>query len=392
MYSEIYQQSNLLTGDLNALQCQDLLLKHILRKIQKEGCIPFSNFMNLALYTPGLGYYCNGSYKIGAQGDFITAPEISPLFAQCIAQQCQQVFEHSHTNQIFEIGAGCGTLAVDLLCSLERAKYLPQYYYILETSADFKQQQQQNILEKIPHLYERVIWLEQLPTNKINGVILANEVLDAMPVHKFKIQNGVKEFYVTENNTHLIFKLGEPTAELNKTRSKIQGLPEEYESEINTLIEPWINSIHSCLEKGIILLIDYGFPRHEYYHPDRNEGTLMCHYQHSAQSDPLIHVGLQDITAHVDFTAVAEAADKLNLNVAGYTTQADFLLNCGILDFVDTQCDSVTQYNTSQKLKRLLLPNEMGELFKVIALSKNYESPLIGFQRNDMRDKLDINI
>lgn len=364
-------------------------LVHLIKEeIALDGAITFSRFMELALYHPIHGYYQNRYDKIGKMGDYITAPEISPLYAYCLAKQCQQILENISNGAILELGAGNGTLAVNILLSLETGQSLPETYYILDVSTDFKVKQKELFSQKIPHLLHRIVWLDQLPEKKFNGIIIANEVLDAFPVHKFVIKNGFKENYVAIYDDNFIWETSEPSLELKKFAGLFENLDENYESEINTLIYPWINSLQNCLQEGLILLIDYGFPRAEYYHVDRNKGTLMCHYQHRAHSDPLKLIGLQDITCHVDFTAVAEAAQKFNLDTAGYTTQANFLLSCGILDFVENSGDLVSSVVMNQGIKKLLMPEEMGELFKVLAITKQVEKPLIGFQRRDLRDRL----
>lgn len=366
------------------------LFELIIAEIKLHGPITFARYMELALYAPGLGYYSAGAKKFGADGDFVTAPEISPLFSKCIAYQCQQILTELNGSDILEIGAGSGAMATDILLELEKLNALPQHYYILEISADLKQRQQELLKHKIPHLFNKVIWLDSLSNLQLSGVILANEVLDAMPVHKFKIDHSIKEFYVDYKNDELCWHLDKPSsAQLIKAIEQLGSeLAEGYESEINLLIKPWIKSLSNVLKSGLILLLDYGFPRHEYYHPDRNQGTLMCHYQHQAHSNPLLNPGLQDITAHVDFTAVAEAADTCDLNVAGYTNQANFLVNCGLLNLIADNSDPTTQWQVSQQIKKLLMPSEMGELIKAIALTRNFDTLLLGFNINDKRDRL----
>ncbi len=352
--------------------------------------------MNKALYTPGLGYYSAGLCKLGAKGDFITAPEISPLFSQCLARQCQPVLAHFNDNVILEFGAGSGSMAAELLKALEQLNALPSQYFILEVSADLKQLQQTTLQAQVPNLLDRVQWLESLPNQPLQGIILANEVLDAMPVHCFRLEKeGVSEFYVglaTPNNS--------PSDETPYTwqvlptqNESLRGIvetlrpsiPVGYVSEMNLALPAWIQSVSDSLSAGMILLIDYGFPRHEYYHPQRNQGTLMCHYQHHAHDNPLILVGLQDMTAHVDFTAVAEAALSAGLSVSGYTNQANFLLACGLPELLSAlnPDETKTYLQQTQQAKTLILPSEMGELFKVMALTKHLDMPLLGFVQDD---------
>ena len=378
--------------DPSAAAHSQQLLTLIRNEIAAHGAITFARYMELALYAPGLGYYSAGACKLGAAGDFVTAPEISALFSRSVARQCQQILAALQGGDIFELGAGSGIMATDILLELEKLNSLPKHYYILEVSADLKQRQQILLSARIPHLLDRIKWLDNFPTYKIKGIILANEVLDAMPVHKFKLENeAVREFYITDNQGSLDWYLDQPShKELPEQISALQvEFAADYESEINLLLPGWIKSLSAILEQGSILIMDYGFGRNEYYHPERCRGTIMCHYRHRAHDNPLLYPGLQDITAHVDFTAIAEAADRANLDVTGYTTQSNFLLNCGIGELAQSAgIDQKTQYQISQQLKKLLLPSEMGELFKVIALSRACEKSLLGFKENDMRWRL----
>lgn len=375
--------------DIIAQTYSQNLLDVIRAEITKLGPITFARYMELALYTPGLGYYSAGAQKLGVCGDFVTAPEISSLFSRSLARQCQQILQSLEKGDVLELGAGSGIMAADLLLELEKLAALPEHYYILEISADLKQRQQQLLKEKIPQLFDRIVWLDSLPLFKISGIILANEVLDAMPVHKFKIQEQtIQEFYIGLKNTELQWQLGLPSINLER---QVQALnitaTEDYESEINLALPSWLTAINNVLQQGVMLFGDYGFSRKEYYHPDRSMGTIMCHYRHRAHPDPLLFPGLQDITSHVDFTAVAEAADSNFLTVAGYTTQANFLLSCGITDLVQT-ADPILQMKLNQEFKKLVLPSEMGEIFKVMALTRDFVWPLRGFQLSDIRHKL----
>ena len=375
--------------------------------------IPFVKFMEQALYAPGLGYYSAGIHKLGAKGDFITAPEISPLFSHCVAKQCQQILASFENGVILEFGAGSGKMAAEILKALERLNCLPIQYLILEVSADLQNYQQETLQTQVPHLFNRIQWLERLPSQPISGVILANEVLDAMPVQRFRLDdNEISEFFVGSKDAKINFGLQSPTenAKINfglqspftweilpsreeSLRVAVEKLrptlPIGYISEMNLALPAFLQSISDILAAGMVLLIDYGFPRREYYHPQRAQGTLMCHYRHHAHDDPLILVGLQDITAHVDFTAVAEAAVIADLVVAGYTTQANFLLASGLPELLSTfdPNDTKTFLQYTQQVKKLTLPSEMGELFKVMALTRNYEKPLLGFVQ-DQRVKL----
>lgn len=362
---------------------------------EARGAIPFVEFMNKALYTPGLGYYSAGLCKLGAKGDFITAPEISPLFSQCLARQCQPVLAHFNDSVILEFGAGSGSLAAELLRELEHLNSLPRQYFILEVSADLKQQQQATLQTRVPHLLDRVQWLETLPNQPLQGVILANEVLDAMPVQRFRLEEqGVSEFYVglaTPNNSpsetpYIWQALPTQNESLRVAVETLRPTLEVgYVSEMNLALPAWIQSVADILAAGMVLLIDYGFPNREYYHPQRDQGTLMCHHRHHAHDNPLILIGLQDITAHVDFTAVAEAALSAGLSVSGYTNQANFLLACGLPELLSAlnPDDTKTYLQQTQQAKTLILPSEMGELFKVMALTRHLDMPLLGFAKDD---------
>ena len=362
-----------------------------------NGLITFARFMELALYAPGLGYYAAGARKFGEAGDFVTAPEISPLFSQCLAQQCQQVLRHIG-GDILEFGAGTGAMASDVLLELERLNSLPGHYFILELSADLQQRQQETLRRRAPHLFERVEWLSALPAPGFKGVILANEVVDAMPVHLIRFEGQVgREGFVGWEGDGFVWRDGPPsTPELQQHITTLQeSLDSEtfctgYTTEINLAQRGWISSLGELLAQGVALIIDYGFPRHEYYHPERACGTLMCHYRHRAHGDPLILAGLQDITAHVDFTALAEAALESGLEVLGYTAQAQFLLATGLGERIAAvdQSDMRRYLEMTQQVKKLTLPNEMGELFKVLALGRGYEGLLNGFMLQDRRHTL----
>lgn len=370
-------------------QCESM---SFLKKIQNSLPLTFPKYMEMALYDDEFGYYTTHQNILGSKGDFITAPELTPLFGLTLAKQIQAVFLNLSKPCLLELGAGSGRLCVDILVALERLNQLPEYYYILEVSPVLKEQQQRRIQQEIPHLSSRVIWLSEWPNEPFEGMILANEVLDAMPVHRFEWRNQdvfesvivwneekqqLQESFCLSNNPQLI----EYVKNLNLGDSV-------YRSEVNFWIPGWLSGMNTCLSKGVILLIDYGFPRREFYHPDRFEGTLMCHQKQKAHSDFLNQPGLCDITAHVDFTHVAEEAHHLLFSILGYTHQAAFLLANGILD----ELAKIEQEQAYQKqatcLKLLLQSQEMGEIFKVMALGKNYEWPLKGFSLQDKRVSL----
>lgn len=374
-----------------ALAHSEQLRHQICAAIARQGGkIAFDQYMQMALYEPGLGYYNCGTQKFGGAGDFVTAPEISPLFSRCLARQCQQILQELRTGNILEFGAGSGVMARDILTELASQNCLPEHYYILEISADLKQRQQQMLANAIPELFSRITWLESLP-QQFCGVILANEVVDAFPVKLFlKQDNQLQEYFVSVTSNQLCLQADTLSDSALFEHIPSIALPNNYQSEINPLISPWLNTISGSLTQGALLLIDYGFPRHEYYHPQRSQGTLMCHYRHRCHSDPFFMPGLQDITAHVDFTALAEAAADAELHVAGYNTQAGFLLGCGLMQLItDTPLNDVrNQVQLNQQIQRLTSPAEMGELFKVMALTRNFEPSLIGFKQQDLRGKL----
>ena len=352
------------------------------------GWIAFAHYMDLALYAPRLGYYTAGARKLGGEGDFITAPEMTPLFGQTLARQVVQVLQ-SNLDQILEIGAGSGALAAALLAELERLDRLPQRYFILEVSPDLRERERDLLAEKVPHLMERVVWLNQLPT-LYAGLIIANEVLDAMPVHIVRAgAAGIEEAGVTLKDDAFAWAWRPAGAEL-RTAAEALDLPEGYTTEIQLVARGFVRTLAQSMERGVALFIDYGFPAREYYHAERSEGTLMCHYRHRAHSDPFFLPGLQDITSHIDFSAVAHAGQDAGLDLLGYTGQAQFLVNCGITDVLlrTSPEDALAYLPQAAAAQHLLSPSEMGELFKVIALGKNCTLPLVGFASGDRRDSL----
>lgn len=377
-----------------ALQHSQTVRKTIQNEIKAAGgWISFTNYMQLALFAPCLGYYSSGSSKFGSAGDFVTAPEISSLFGRTLAHQTIQILKQIKQADILEFGAGSGKLALDLLIELEKMGCLPRSYFILEVSAELRQRQQVLFKNNAPHLIPLLHWLDQLPTN-FSGLILANEVLDAMPVHLVVWRNNqLLERGVTYKNEAFIWKdrplhngaLFEAAARLSTQLNMSNDQNYSYISEINLAIPSFISSIANILQHGLILLIDYGFGSKEYYHPQRNRGTLMCHYRHHSHDDPFYLPGLQDITSHVDFSAAMGAAKNTGLELMGYTTQAHFLINCGITEILaQTPADHTEKFlPLSNQLQKLVSPAEMGELFKVIAFSKNIGQPLVGFTSGD---------
>ena len=353
--------------------------------VERGGWISFAHYMELALYAPGLGYYTAGAHKFGEAGDFITAPELSPLFGRTVARQMAEIMAHSAPH-ILELGAGSGKLVADMLGELERLGSLPDSYAILEVSADLRARQQALLRERLPHLADRVHWLDALP-EKFSGAIIANEVLDALPVHLVRWRDSaLTERGVANGDAGFVWQeraIG-GTALLHAAQQIT--VPDDYVSEICLAARGLVNSLASCLEQGVLLFIDYGFGVREFYHPQRNSGTLMCHYRHRAHSDPFFLPGLQDITAHVNFTDIAECGIDAGMELLGYTSQAFFLINCGIADLLqDTSPENLRDYlPLSAQLQKLTSPAEMGELFKVIALGKKIATPLRGFAQGDL--------
>ena len=351
------------------------------------GWISFARYMALALYAPGLGYYAAGATKFGTSGDFTTAPEHSHLFGRTLARQVAQVLAESG-GDVLEVGAGSGKLACDVLLELQKLNALPARYFILELSATLKARQRDTIATQTPPLLERVQWLDHLPQS-FTGVVLGNEVLDAMPAHLVtRQQSALLERGVSVSAGQFIWQDQVTVDGALQKAAALLDLPENYLTEINLAAPAFIASVAECLQGGMILMIDYGFPRSEYYHPQRSQGTLMCHYRHHAHGEPFFWPGLQDITAHVDFSAIAASAPDLQL--LGYTTQANFLINGGITDLLaETSPEDITRYlPLANQVQHLLSPAEMGELFKVIAWGKGVEMPLIGFTWGDQRHRL----
>lgn len=344
---------------------------------ESDGAISFAHFMYLALYSPGLGYYSAGATKFGVAGDFVTAPEISPLFGRVVARQCQAVLEQTDKGEILELGAGSGKLAVDILRWLDDRRSLPGRYLILETSADLQERQQELIREGIPGLGNRVEFVSRLPEN-FSGVVIANEVADALPVEKFeRTEDAVLQMLVTADEKGFDWSKKSAPQVLVTAVEKIEAdigesLPDGYRSEVSLGLPDWIAQLAKCLRKGLILIFDYGVSRREYYSPDRNQGWLRCHFRHHAHNEPLIYAGIQDLTSWVDFTAIAESAHAHGLDVLGFVTQADFLLSGGLEDELAGMADLPTaeRLQFSRQVKQLTLPGEMGEHFKCIGLSR----------------------
>ena len=348
------------------------------------GWISFAQFMDLALHAPGLGYYSAGMHKFGAEGDFVTAPELGSLFSTVLARQAAQVL-HTGIPEIIECGAGSGRLARDLLRALDELDCLPQRYCILETSADLRARQQMLLAREAPHIASRVSWLDALPT-AIDALVIANEVLDAMPVHLVGTQSGaIDEIGVIAGSGDAFAWQSRAATGALLEAARILPIAPGCTTEIGLAAAAFTHTLAASLKRGVVILIDYGFPAREYYHPQRNSGTLMCHYRHHAHADPLCLVGLQDITAHVDFSATADAAIADGCAVLGYTGQAQFLINCGITDVLAATPveNSAVYLPLASQAQKLMSPAEMGELFKVFAFGRGFDGALCGFVRGD---------
>jgi SAM-dependent MidA family methyltransferase len=341
------------------------------------GSISFAEFMHYALYAPGLGYYSAGACKFGEAGDFVTAPEISPLFGRVVARQCAAVLQDVPRAGVLEFGAGSGRLALEVLRALDELDALPTEYSIVEVSADLRERQQHLLREELPGLAERISWLDRMP-DAHRGVVIANEVLDALPVERFmRRSDGLYQLRVCDEAGEFVFVdepapavLADAVAGIEKDLG--ERLPDNYISEVSLAAPAWVRDVAQALEHGMVLLFDYGVSRRDYYAADRNEGWLRCHFRHRAHSDPLILPGIQDLTAWVDFSAIAGAAAASGLEILGYVTQSQFLLagdiEMELHDFTDMPLES--QLQTAAQIKMLTLPGEMGENVKCIGLAR----------------------
>jgi SAM-dependent MidA family methyltransferase len=359
------------------------------------GWISFARYMEMALYEPGLGYYSAGARKLGSDGDFVTAPEVAPLFSRCLAGQCAEVLVALGGGDLMELGAGSGAMAAAMLAELESLGALPERYLILDVSADLRDRQRATLAAAVPQLINRVEWLDRLP-ERFRGVVVANEVLDALSVERFAWREGrVQALGVTATSDRFEWAEVAAAPGLRAAVDRIHTdcgahWPEGYTSEVAMGLAPWLAAVAQGLERGVVLFVDYGLPRREFYAAERRSGTLLCHFRHRFNDDPFARPGLQDITSWVDFTAVAEAAETAGLEVAGYTTQAHFLIGNEIGERLNdvSGLDLVSRVNLSRQAMMLTLPGEMGERFKVIALTKGYDAPLRGFAVRDLRHTL----
>ena len=359
------------------------------------GWLPFDAYMQMALYEPGLGYYSAGAHKLGRGGDFTTAPEMSPLFGRCLARHCTEVLGALGSGYVLEIGAGSGRLAFDVLSSMAECNALPERYLILEISADLRARQQ-TLLGSLPEpLAARVQWLDAPPPEDWQGALLANEVLDALPVECFAWRDGqLRERGVAvDADGALCWQERAASeslcAEVQRLRDDVNvAWPSGYTSELCLRTAAWLEEVTRTLSQGVALFIDYGLPRRDYYHAQRAAGTLRSHYRQQAHDDPFAHPGMEDLTAWVDFTRVAEGADAAGLEVLGFTTQTALLLGLGIEADVAAAHDERTRVARAGEARRLLMPDEMGENFKAIALGRGWQRPLAGFVLQDQRARL----
>jgi SAM-dependent MidA family methyltransferase len=360
------------------------LAEHIANVIAAEGdWIPFTRFMELALYAPKLGYYAAGARKFGSEGDFVTAPEISPLFAHCLAIQARQVLEKTG-GVVLELGPGSGALAADLFAELASQGALPERYLLHEVSPDLRERQHRLLAERHPAHLDRFTWIDTLP-REIRGVVIANEVLDVVPfalVHR-AADGEMRERGVIVSEAGFAWDdLPMPDGDLKRRALSVFPPGGEYLSEVGLAAEGLVRSLSRSLQAGVAFFIDYGFAEREFYHAQRSMGTMRCHYRHRFHGDPFFLPGLQDITAHVDFTAMAVAAEAEDAEVLGYTTQAYFLISCGLAVMVSAGDPTMTlsRLKVTSAVHRLISPAEMGELFKVLAIGRGIDFPLQGFQ------------
>ena len=372
-------------------QLSDELRDVIRQEIRTGGPMPFSRYMEMALYQPGLGYYSAGLHKLGEKGDFITSPELGSLFAGCLARQIEEVAEQLGKYDILEIGAGSGRLAADILQLIDEA-FQPRRYLILERSADLRKVQREHIAATAPRWLDRVEWLDRPPEKDWQGVILANEVIDALAVERFRVtESGVEQICTVEAGDTFGWSSRPAPVELETAfRNLGVELQGGYQSELNLQLPGWLSAVTRSMRRGLALFIDYGYPRREYYLQQRNDGTLICHYRHRAHDDVFFWPGLQDISAFVDFTALAEAADLSGLQVEGYTSQVMFLLGCGLEQVLAGQLAFSEDRGMSlnAQARQLTMPGMMGERFQVMGLGRELGFPLRGFELLDLCHRL----
>ena len=368
------------------------LCTRIVNAIADQGPLPFDRYMAMALYEPGLGYYVNGLHKFGRDGDFVTAPEQGALFAGALATTLNELSETIGPDwTLMEAGPGSGALARDLLLQLDHP---PRRYLLLEPSAALREVQMATLIDLPDGLKHRVEWIDAPPDAGFKGAIIANEVIDALPVSRFEVaDDGYYELAVQLDQDRLGWTQISPGERLSSAIRHLQaGLPEPlpkgFRSELCVDLPAWLETITRPLKTGLALMIDYGYPRAEYYRPERSDGTLVAHYRHRAHFDPFVWPGLTDLSSFVDFTAVAEAALDAKLEIAGFTSQAGFILSSGVTDRIEQSSNEIERLKLAGELKKLVLPGEMGEKFKVMALSRNLDLALHAFTLSDQRHRL----
>ncbi len=378
------------------------LAELIRQEILARGPMEFSRFMELALYAPGLGYYSAGRTQFGAKGDFITAPELGDVFARCLARACEPVLDELGPDaSVFELGGGSGALCVDLLRAWAARDRVPSRYRILEPSASLRAQQRERVASALPsELAARVEWLDGPLEQAWEGIALANEVIDALPTFRFiRRADGVWSEHVQLSGQNAgdasepsPFTICERPAEAwlaasvhHIERRLGRKFEAGYRSEVLPQLPAWIDAVVGTLRRGLALFVDYGYPRAEYYRPDRSDGTLVCHYRHHAHDDPMRWVGLQDITAFVDFTALAEACTGIGFDLVSWLPQSQFLLAAGLAEVLESKPpgDAASQYELAREVKRLMLPDAMGERFHVAAFARQVDIAQLSWARSD---------
>ena len=396
--SSEHPSQRLPTPGADELAHSERLLERIRGLIRDSGPMPFWQFMEQALYAPGLGYYSAGRTKFGAAGDFVTAPELGDLFAETLAETLAPVLGSGPDRAFIEVGGGSGRFAAAALAEWERLDALPSRYLILERSAELRERQQATLATTVPGLLDRVAWLDRPPEQPWHGVLFANEVIDALPVHRFLKRKGeLCECCVAiDARGELQWVDGPADAMLRAAVAHIEsdlgvGFAERYQSELLPQLPFWIDAILGTLETGMAVFVDYGYPRREYYLPERSQGTLTCHYRHRAHDQVLLWPGLQDLTAWVDFTALAEAGTRIRLPLAGFNSQAQFLLAAGLLPRAQAAIEGkgvADGYALAQEVKELTLPGAMGERFKVMSFARGIDHVPAAFTAFDQRHRL----
>ena len=355
-----------------------LVLENLVEEIKaNEGWISFEDFFDFVMYQPGLGYYSAGAKKLGASADFTTSPEISRLFGKTVSNQVKAFLNNFESPSIIEIGAGSGRLAYDIITNLINSKTDFDKYYILEVSADFRERQKQELSLLPDDAFEKVIWLDSILEAPVEGIVIGNEVIDALPFKRFKvIDNKVHEIGVTIKNDQLTESIRDADKTLAEEVRLIEkalnrDFEQNYTSEIRLNFGKWLKGVSSMLKSGAILFIDYGYSRQEYYAEDRKNGSMICHYRNTAHENPFLNLGVQDISASVEFTLLAEKALEEHLEVGLFTSQSDFLINGNILGELDKIEDDSLRIQLTQEIKQLLMPSQMGQTFKCMMLFKN---------------------